>query len=437
MPTQSPVRPSNTKLLLDPAVINAGHPPGTTLTDTKAIGLRVTFYESVATFTWNGRVKGGGYRRVTLGHVGEVTLRQARELAAECRKKAREGANPAPYIAPERRKAKGVEATFGTYIDAYIERVRQNKHATRTRRGTPGKMHIKHQEKKLQQIRDLIGDPPLSQIGREHALMVAESFSEQSNATRYSRFQAVERYMKDLLFQGIIERNPFDPVFRPVNGESRQRALAPPEIRAFWRACETLAPDWCDYYRLMLCVPLRRKNCVSLKREQIDVRAKLISLPKTKSGDAWRVPYAGLGAEIIERRCDGLAGDDFIFPARGPNARGKVHMDNFVAEKERLDAAMLAELPKESISSLEPWTLHDLRRTVTTNVCELDHSVVNPVADLWLQHRPSGVAGTYNRGSFIPQTREVAAKWDAVLREILAPTDPDGGKKVTHLRAVG
>jgi hypothetical protein len=74
--------------------------------------------------------------------------------------------------------------------------------------------------------------------------------------------------------------------------------------------------------------------------------------------------------------------------------------------KRRIDARM-AEL----LGDVEPWVLHDLRRTATTGMARL--GVPPHVADRVLNHRSgtiSGVAAVYNQFEYLDERREALCR---------------------------
>lgn len=71
------------------------------------------------------------------------------------------------------------------------------------------------------------------------------------------------------------------------------------------------------------------------------------------------------------------------------------------------------------------WTLHDLRRTFSTRLGDLD---VEPhIIERLLNHiseEISGVALIYNRSKYLPPMRQAVEKWEQYLSCILTGTVP-------------
>jgi len=63
-------------------------------------------------------------------------------------------------------------------------------------------------------------------------------------------------------------------------------------------------------------------------------------------------------------------------------------------------------------STLAPWRLHDLRRTVATRMCDL--GIEPHVVEAVLNHvsgTKAGVAGVYNRSLYAGEKRAALALW--------------------------
>jgi integrase len=62
---------------------------------------------------------------------------------------------------------------------------------------------------------------------------------------------------------------------------------------------------------------------------------------------------------------------------------------------------------------MEPFTIHDFRRTARTHLAALG---VDPhIAERCLNHKIYGVEGIYNRHAYFNERRDALAKWAAVI----------------------
>jgi integrase len=72
------------------------------------------------------------------------------------------------------------------------------------------------------------------------------------------------------------------------------------------------------------------------------------------------------------------------------------------------------------VVDIEPWTLHDLRRTFATMHAEIGTPI--HVTEKLLNHSSgtlSGVAGIYNRHTYLEEMRAAVTNYDAHLTHLL------------------
>src|SRR5262245_8001351 len=102
-------------------------------------------------------------------------------------------------------------------------------------------------------------------------------------------------------------------------------------------------------------------------------------------------------------------------------SRGKVELDARIAEASHG-------------KGLEPWTLHDFRRSVSTALH--DRFLVLPhVVEVLLGHaggHKSGVAGTYNKALYLEERRRALERWGAHVMALVTGKPVEGA--VVRLR---
>jgi integrase len=107
---------------------------------------------------------------------------------------------------------------------------------------------------------------------------------------------------------------------------------------------------------------------------------------------------------------------DLIFTTTGDTP-----VSGFGKVKARLDARIDALRNAESLQPMEPWTLHDLRRTMVTVMNEklgtpphIVEAVVNHTSGL----AKAGVAGVYNRALYLDDRRQALNAWQAWISHV-------------------
>ena len=139
----------------------------------------------------------------------------------------------------------------------------------------------------------------------------------------------------------------------------------------------------------------------------------------TKNGKQHSVPLPPLAVEIIES-CPRIANSDgvaeYVFTSNGDSP-----VNGFSRAKSRLDTALKGLAEKGTVEEIiEPFRLHDLRRTLTTGLAAL--KVSDTVIDKVENRAPVGVTQrVYNRHEYTAEKREALAKWEAHVRALLEP----------------
>ena len=107
--------------------------------------------------------------------------------------------------------------------------------------------------------------------------------------------------------------------------------------------------------------------------------------------------------------------------------RGEGGYSGWSRSKERLDE----RIKEANGKALQPWVLHDLRRTTATGMADL--GVQPHVVEAVLNHvsgHKGGIAGIYNRAQYTAERARALALWDDHIASVIK------GRKsnVTRLR---
>jgi integrase len=231
---------------------------------------------------------------------------------------------------------------------------------------------------------------------------------------------------------------------------STDRILSDGEIGAFWRNVDRLTPTdprnrgiasgrvgypYGPLYKMLLLTGLRLNECADASWGEFDLKEKLWVIPKSRmkgtneKARAHAVPLTDDMLATLEQlpRFKG----DFLFSVTG----GKKPVWVSAKVKKKLDARMLqslralARMRGENFAKvkLDPWTNHDLRRTLRSGLSRLriDHDVKEAI----LAHVKTGIAGVYDRYELLDEKREALTLWGRRVREIVSPV-PDNVVKL-------
>jgi integrase len=201
--------------------------------------------------------------------------------------------------------------------------------------------------------------------------------------------------------QGKAESNPV--AFTEKREEQkRERVLSDDELRAIWNAAGE--GDYGTIVKLLMLTGQRREEIGGLMWSEI--ADGKINLPpnRTKNGKAHFVPLAEAALALLPKR----TGRDHLF-GRGDGADG---FAGWSAAKAALD---------KRLGDMPAWTLHDLRRTVSTQMHE--KGVAPHVVEAIINHisgHKAGVAGRYNHANYSAERKAALDMWAAHVMQLVA-----------------
>jgi integrase len=206
-----------------------------------------------------------------------------------------------------------------------------------------------------------------------------------------------------------IDFSPAEGIQKPRIERSRDRVLTMTEMATIWKAAEHLGYPFGPYVRILSLTAQRRTEVASMRWADVDLETANWTIPAavTKSERKHAVPLSPLALATLHP-LPRLG--DFVF-----TTDGRTHMTNFAKLKARLDAYMAAAGP-----TLEPWRLHDLRRSAATHMVRL--GVREEVVGRVLNHAVTGLtARVYALHSYGPEKREAVELWAEELERAGAP----------------
>ena len=147
---------------------------------------------------------------------------------------------------------------------------------------------------------------------------------------------------------------------------------------------------------MLILAGARRTEIAALRWSEIKDDTIILPRERTKSGEAQTIPLAPAALAIL-KDLPRIGPGDFVFTTNGRNP-----FIDFSGSKRRLDA----------ITKIPPWRIHDLRRTVATNLQRLGTNL--QVIEAVLGHvggSRSGIVGVYQRHDFADEKRAAVEAW--------------------------
>jgi integrase len=344
---------------------------------------------------------GTKHRRINLGNAAKVNLEDARRQAKIIFGKVATGEDPAAdKTAAKAEASRTLDAIIARYLEAKQTEIRARTYAI-----------VKYQ---LGTLWKPLHGLTVTGVNRTAIATQANTIAKERGPVAANRarstLSAVFAWARG---EGLCDENPVTGTNKREENGPRERTLSDNEAATLWLG----APE--DHFgqivRLLLLTGCRREEIGLLRWSEIDMDARTIALPpaRTKNGRQHIVPLSESASKVLQsvpRR----EGRDYVF---GRNGDG---YSNWSEAKERLDAI---------IKLKEPWTLHDLRRTVRTGLGML--GVAPHIAEAVLNHLPSKLIRTYDRNTYATEKRDVLERWASHLAVAVAQAS---GANVTTLR---
>ncbi|AJE46148.1 phage integrase [Celeribacter indicus] len=338
-----------------------------------------------------GRGTGGNrgpLRRMTLGAYPLIDLKAARERAREALELADRGDDPADLRKDELRQ-KG-ERVFEVICKRFVE------------------LHAKAHTQKWRDTERLLNTyavpawrgRPIDGIDRAaaHELLDEVTMEHGTGAAREVR-KHITKLFNWAVDRGLLAASPVAGMRRPeLTYAPRERVLSMDELRAVWGAAGEMGYPFGPMVRLLILTAQRRAEVANLERGWLlpDQRAFEVPGSHYKTDRPQVVPLSAPALALVEA-LPKWNGGDFLLSTTG----GKRPVSGFSKAKARLDR----------LSKVEDWTLHDLRRSAATHMARL--GIPQEHIERVLGHAIEGVAGTYNRYSYLTEKRAALELWGA------------------------
>jgi integrase len=365
--------------------------------DTRGLFVRIS---PVGGRSWLAMTRGPDGKQVwaTIGDAMTMEVSEAREKAREVIQRVKQG-NPAkeePAKPPE---------TFKVVAERFLTRwVRQGgKKQDGVSLRSAGEIE---RQFKTYIYPEWSGKPFLS-IRRGNVTELVDHLVENSGAVQADRVLATLSKLFNWYRQYDENYvNPIIPEMRrsgSMKDRARERTLNDDEIRTLW-ADWTTAGTFGAFLQIALLTGQRRAKVQTMRWEDISedgVWAIPAEAREKVNAGTLKLPKAAL--DIINAQPK-IKDHPYVFAGRGKKPIG-----SFSKQKREMAERV----------SIEPWTVHDLRRTARSL---MSRAGVRPDhAERTLGHVIAGVGGTYDRHGYLAEKTEALEKLAALVELILNP----------------
>jgi integrase len=387
------------------------------------LGIRVTD-RGARTWILKTRYPGSPHpTRRALGDFPAMSLERAREKAGRWRTLIKQGIDPT--VAEERERQASVRrqaTTFAVVAEGWF------------RDKLPGERKGKEVERDVRNAFIAVwGKRPITDITDIDVVSVINAKKKVAPAQARNLLGHAKRLFAWVVDQRVygLNASPCESL-KPTKiiGEksSGGRILSDDELFALWRAAGRLPYPHGPVYRLLLLTALRLNEAADASWLEFDRQNK-----------RWTIPAARMKGKNGKARphvvplTDDIMGVLAVLPRfkKGPylfsTTFGEKPVWISAKVKKRLDQRMLRTLRalarrrnEDAFKvNLQPWTNHDIRRTVRSGLSRL--KITEEAREAVLAHVRPGIKGTYDLYDYFDEKREALELWAARVRDIATP----------------
>lgn len=336
-------------------------------------------------------------RRVILGTVERLDPDQARKRAKTALAKVHLGTDAHVEKSEARAQA---SVTFGAVVRDYLTRYAKSRLKPSTYGDTERYLRVHWKD---------LARTPIHKINRADVAAGVAKISQESGGVAANRARtALGSLFAWAIAEGLADSSPVAGTRKAIDEKTRERVLTADELKFIWSSAGE--GDYGDIIRLLILTGQRREEVAAMTWGELDVEGATwcIGRGRTKNSRPHDVPLAEPALRILSAR-ERQDGRDLVFGRSGPFSgwsKAKVALDKRLAEA--------------TGAPLDPWTLHDIRRTVATRLADL--GVLPHVIEAILNHvsgHKAGVAGIYNRSSYAVEKREALRIWSEFVLKLL------------------
>ena len=367
-------------------------------------------------WSWRGRIN-GQTKNLSLGAYPAHTLADAREWARSVARGRDLGVNIAEQAARQRAEEDRLnQRTCNWLFQKYMEN--EGNHV----RSASEKWRLYRKE-----IAPFIGERSIFDIGHDdlanllqRKLAVSPSVSNhmQSLIRRWFRWSVtLGRHISGLTI------NPAADLMKLSKPKARERYLNDYELSLLLSVLKDGRWKMARPLLLVLYTGVRRSEAFEARWREFDLDKGIWALPgqRTKNGKELVLPLPDQAVALLKSSIPFVAASELVWPGYGNPSKP---MSGFSKAISGMVTAMqrLAFIDGEQI---EPWSTHDLRRSVASGMNGLHDEEHRPLISPWvveriMNHALPGVQGVYNRWEYFAEKKAALKIWADHLDGLLA-----------------
>lgn len=375
-------------------------------------GLYMSYRETFATPIWRFRYRFAGVQRImNIGSYRDVSLADARKIAKEYRARVSLGYDVAGEKQERKREAVAkIEAENNAYTMAELadeffqKRVLGNwKH--------PNIVRARIEK----DIKPAIGHLSVDAVTPRHIEALLQTVVKRGAPTMANDvLRWLKRIFNHAIKMHMITNNPasaFDVADAGGQEQARKRNLSRDEVAKLFAAMKTAKGFSVENdlsIKLLLALAVRKSELIGARWSEFDLEAGVWHLPaiRTKTEAAITIPLSvtvlGWLNDLKRLSC----GSDWVLPARKMQDRMIPHIS---------DSTLSVAMYKVK-HGLEPFTIHDMRRTAKTLLASL--GVQPHISERCLNHKIKGVEGIYDGYDYFEERKAALNALSSLLVQL-------------------
>lgn len=361
--------------------------------------------------------------KLTLGEYPALGLTDARAKIPQLKLALHEGIDPQLARAAKRAEEIAV-LTMGELFERWLDYYKA--HGGKAE-GTIGG-HVWRWEKYLKRSLQDIRLPDLTRAHLSTALDIMRRKTKIQTGKAITTLRLILDYAR---VRHMIEDNPARMIrpedFNATRNPPRKRALPLDELRAFWKVLDAgrVSLPISAAFKLLILTGARRDEVVKLNWKELDLKQRLWTLPgeRSKNGQEHTYFLSDEAVRVLESM-QPLSNSQWVFESDRKVGQ-PIHKDSLTTVLQRLQGRADESIePDELLSTLQPFTVHDLRRSAATAWGE--HLKIPPhIIERMLNHQPeSALIATYQRASYVEEQKQAWVAWGAMVNRFIAH-DPE------------
>lgn len=394
--------------------------------------LRVTD-SGVKTWVYRYRAVDGRQPRFTIGKLPAITLKDARDRAADLAREVAKGGDPATDRRKARVAATGPLRTFDDLADLFETRCASGEWMPKGKRKRSRTLETEKMVLKLH-IRPTFGKMPFTAIAKADVRALLRRMTAKGIGAQANRTHALIRQVYNFaISEDLATVNPVAGVPAPATNNARKRVWTDKELATLWAALTdyenivnadgkrvSLTETMALALKLAAVLGQRRQEISGMEIGELDLKAKTwtIRAERMKGNRPHLVPLPDEAVDLIERAIRVTnrgrnSQSDFVFRTTWEDERP--------IQPNSLSRAMLRVTKALGIKNA---TVHDLRRTMSSTMTSERLKISPFIRSEIIAHATTGGGAAvstihYDVNDYITEKRDALSRWARLLMVIV------------------